>query len=81
MVEQQSDSTEGWLFRVITPGLSLPPRYFVAGFPIMAEAQSIVENHPDVKGRRVEAIERVSEPNMTGFGVFPGELKEIDAPS
>ena len=47
----------------------------------MAEAQSIVENHPDVKGGRVEAIERVSEPNMTGFGVFPGELKEIDAPS
>ncbi len=44
-------------------------------------ACNTVENHPDVQGDRVEAIEHVSEPNMTGFGVFPGEVKEIDAPS
>ncbi len=81
MAEQGSENEiGGWLFRVITPGVSLPPRYFVAGVPGLEQAQQLVEVHPDVQGDHVVAIEHVSMTNIAEFDLRPGEIKQIDAP-
>jgi hypothetical protein len=73
------EATEGWLFRVITRGASLP-RYFVVGAAEREEAQLLVETEPDVQGDRVEVVGRVSVLNMEQFEVRVGEVKQIDAP-
>jgi len=72
-------TTEGWLFRVIARGASLP-RYFIVGAAERDEAQLLVEAEPDVRGDRVEVVGRVSVLNMTQFEVRAGEVKQVDAP-
>ena len=73
------ETTEGWLFRVITRGASLP-RYFIVGAGEREKAQLLVEAEPDVRGDRVEVVGRVSVLNMMQFEVRAGEVKQVDAP-
>jgi hypothetical protein len=74
----QETSVAGWLARVTTPGLG--PHWFVAAIVNRQEAAAEIRDHPDVGRDHVEIVEKLTAPNMMGFDLRPGEVKQIDAP-
>ena len=75
----QGISVTGWLARVTTPGAA-QPRWFVAAADNRLDAEVEIRGHPAVGGDQVEIIRQLTVPNMMGFRLRPGEVRQIDAP-
>ena len=69
-------SISGWVVKVTTPGDSPVIRHFIAAVETAREAE--LEVRAICQGDHVEVVRQCTVPNMMGFKMRPGEVRQYD---